>query len=73
MRSPCQAGVPQVGGVEAFGEPAVNFSKHRARFIAAAPLREQPRQAHRRRIYSDFALLVQRAISSRAESSSELR
>jgi hypothetical protein len=33
-------GVLQVGGIEAFGEPVVNVSEHRARFIAAASVAE---------------------------------
>ena len=38
----------EVGGVEAFGEPAVDFGEHRARLVAMALRREQPRQTHRR-------------------------
>src|SRR6266851_7252830 len=41
-------GISQVGGVEAFGEPAVDFSEHRARFVALTLLVEQPRKACRR-------------------------
>jgi MFS family permease len=41
-------GVLQVGGVEAFGEPAVDLGEHRARLVAMALLREQPREASRR-------------------------
>src|SRR5262249_51620131 len=40
-------GVLQVGGVEALGEPAVDFSKHRARFVAAIGVAEQAREADR--------------------------
>jgi len=36
-------GVLQVGGIEALGEPAVDFSEHRARLGAAALLVEEPR------------------------------
>ena len=31
----------QVGGVEAFGEPAIDFGEHRARLVATAHLRKQ--------------------------------
>src|SRR6202158_2510269 len=40
-------GVLQVGGVEAFSEPAVDLGEHRARFVATAAPREQSRQTHR--------------------------
>jgi hypothetical protein len=40
-------GVFQVGGVEAFGEPVVDFRQHRARFVAMTLLREQSREAGR--------------------------
>src|SRR5271155_4828991 len=40
-------GVLQVGGVEAFGEPVVDVGEHRARLVALALLREQPREARR--------------------------
>jgi hypothetical protein len=33
-------GVFQIGGVEAFGEPAVDFREHRVGFVAAALFRE---------------------------------
>ena len=36
-------GVLEIGGVEALGEPTVDFGEHRARFVATALLREQPR------------------------------
>jgi hypothetical protein len=35
-------GVLQIGGVEAFGEPVVNFGEHRARFFAATLRGKQP-------------------------------
>ena len=40
-------GVSQVGGVEALGEPAVDFGDHRARLIAPALFREQSGEARR--------------------------
>src|SRR6266478_3418466 len=40
-------GFLQVGGVEALGEPVVDFGEHRARLAALALFCEQPRQAHR--------------------------
>jgi hypothetical protein len=39
-------GVFQIGGVEALGEPAVDFGEHRARFVAFAFLVEQLRETH---------------------------
>src|SRR6266849_3548014 len=39
-------GISQVGGVEAFGEPAVDFGEHRARLVATTLLCEQPRETH---------------------------
>ena len=41
-------GVFQVGGVEALGEPVVDFGEHRARFVATTLRCEQPREARRR-------------------------
>ena len=38
-------GFLQIGGIEALGEPGVDFGQHRARFVAATLLREQPREA----------------------------
>src|SRR5208283_5554001 len=38
--------VLQVGGVEALGEPVVDFGQHRARLVALALLVEEPREAH---------------------------
>jgi hypothetical protein len=38
----------EVRGVEALGEPAVDIGEHRARFVAAALLRQQARETHRR-------------------------
>jgi hypothetical protein len=37
----------QVGGVEAFGEPAVDFGEHSSRFITLALVREHPGEARR--------------------------
>ncbi len=41
-------GLSQIGGVEALGEPAVNFDEHRACLVAFALLFEQPGETHRR-------------------------
>jgi hypothetical protein len=41
-------GVFQIGGVEAFGEPAIDVGEHCAGFSAATLLLEQPGEAHRR-------------------------
>ena len=38
----------QIGGVEAFGEPVVDFGEHRARFVAAASIAQQAGEAHSR-------------------------
>jgi len=38
-------GVLQIGGVEAFREPVVDFGEHRASFISLALLVEQSREA----------------------------
>jgi hypothetical protein len=35
----------QIGGVEALREPAIDFAEHRLRFVAAALLRKEPREA----------------------------
>jgi len=40
-------GLFQVGCVEAFGEPVVDFREHRARFVAFALPREEAREARR--------------------------
>jgi hypothetical protein len=55
-------GVFQIGGVEAFGEPAIDLSEHRPRFVAATLFREQPREAPRGAQLYDLAL-CRRAIS----------
>jgi hypothetical protein len=41
-------GVFQVGGVEAFGEPAVDLKEHCARFLATPPLDEHLREIQHR-------------------------
>ena len=61
-------GVLQVGGVEALGEPAVDFGEHRARLVAAALRREQPRETRRRAQFQRFCTLA-RAIRWRYASS----
>jgi hypothetical protein len=40
-------GIFQVGGIEAFGEPVVDFGKHRLSFIAPALLSEETSEACR--------------------------
>src|ERR1700730_13283189 len=37
-------GVLKIGGIEAFGEPAVDFGEHRPRFVATALRCEQARE-----------------------------
>ena len=39
-------GIFQIGSVEAFGEPTVDFGEHRAGFVAVALLGQQTREAH---------------------------
>src|SRR5215472_12671159 len=39
-------GLLEVGGVEAFGEPVVDFGQHRVRFVAAADIAQQAGEAH---------------------------
>src|ERR1700680_2274828 len=41
-------GVLQIGGIEAFGEPIVDFGEHCARFVAPAYVAEQSCQTHQR-------------------------
>jgi hypothetical protein len=41
-------GVLQISGVEALGEPVVDFGEHAARLVAAILLREQARREARR-------------------------
>src|SRR5262249_45045449 len=41
-------GVLQIGGVEALGEPVVDFLEHLAGFVAFALPREEAREANRR-------------------------
>jgi hypothetical protein len=38
-------GVPQIGSIEALGEPAIDFGEHRARLVAEALFCKQPREA----------------------------
>jgi hypothetical protein len=44
----------EISGVEARGEPAIDLGKHRARFIAAVPQWQQPREARRRAQFRRF-------------------
>src|ERR1700730_8609390 len=39
-------GVLEIGGIEAFGEPIVDFGEHRPRFLASARRCEQARKAY---------------------------
>src|SRR5215472_2472748 len=39
-------GLLEIGSVEAFGEPVVDFGEHRTRFIPLPLLRQQAREAH---------------------------
>ena len=41
-------GLPEVGGVEAFGKPVVKFREHRARLIATAAIAQWAGEAGRR-------------------------
>jgi hypothetical protein len=38
----------QIGGVQAFVEPVVDFDKHGARYVVTAGIPKQPRKADRR-------------------------
>src|SRR5216683_2628744 len=60
-------GVLEVGGVEAFGEPAVDFGEHRSRFIAAALAVEQARETHRCTQLQRFRALALSNLNSGAE------
>jgi hypothetical protein len=63
-------GVLQVACVEALGEPAVYFGEHRTRFVAAAVLREQPREAHRRTQFQRFRALLSAISVTRSKQNS---
>jgi hypothetical protein len=54
-------GVLEIGGIEAFGEPIVDFGEHRARLIAATLLRKQPREAHCRSQFVKLSARTTRA------------
>ena len=41
-------GLLQVGGIETFGEPVVDFSEHGARLVATISFAQQPREARSR-------------------------
>src|SRR5216684_4504865 len=63
LRSPLieqSLGILQIDGIETFGEPAVDFSEHRARLVATALLLKQPREACRRAQLPRFGLLTPR-------------
>ena len=48
----------QVGGIKAFGEPAVDLGEHRVRFVAATLLAKQPREARGRAQLPRFGALL---------------
>jgi hypothetical protein len=63
----------QIGSVEAFGEPVVNFRQHSARFVALPLLREQSREARRRaqfgilcRCVDAFSIAARKHVSASA-------
>src|SRR5229473_1826058 len=60
-------GVDEVGGVEAFGEPAVDVGEHCARLFTTALRREQPREAHRRAEFQRFGALLARNLDCMLE------
>jgi len=60
-------GVFEVGGVKALGEPAIDFRKHRSRFLATMGVTQQPRQACRRTKLPRFGTLVSCNLDSLAE------
>src|SRR5215472_4627952 len=66
-------GVLQVGALEAFGEPVVDLSEHRARFVALGLVAEQTRQAGGRAQLPRPRLLHARDLDSFAERSFSLR
>src|SRR6516162_390218 len=48
-------GVLQVGGVEALGEPVVDLPEHRARLVAFALTRQEPRKSSRGAEFERFS------------------
>src|SRR5579862_453855 len=62
-------GIIQIGGIEAFGEPVVDFGEHRARFVAMTLLREQSREAGRGAQFKTTGLLAGRSVDRRAKQS----
>src|SRR6516165_3546903 len=48
-------GLFQISGVEAFGEPVVDFGEHRARFFALALTRKEPGKASRGAQFERFS------------------
>src|ERR1700676_4188241 len=62
-------GVLEVGGVEALGEPVVDFGEHRARLVAMSLLGEQSREAHRCAQLPPSRLLRTRKLDCGAEAS----
>ena len=50
----------QIGGVEALGEPVVDFGEHSARFVAALLTSQQARETHGGAQLPPFGLLMRR-------------
>jgi hypothetical protein len=48
----------EIGGIESFGEPVVDFREHSARLIAPLLARQQPRKAGYRTQFPRFGLLT---------------
>ena len=59
-------GVFQVLGIEALGEPAVDFGKHRARFVAATGTSKQAGKVYGRAQLPQLGLLWASDIERRA-------
>jgi hypothetical protein len=66
-------GVLQVGGVEAFSEPVVEFGEHFASFVATAVSRQQPGEAHGRAQLQYLRALRARILNGPAEAVSQLQ
>src|ERR1700730_14845717 len=64
--------VLQVGGVEAFGEPAVDVGEHSARLIAITLLAEQPCEADSRARFQRFPTLAARDFDGGVETALRL-
>src|ERR1700687_4345492 len=60
-------GVLQIGGVEAFGEPAVDYREHRARLVAPAVLDVKARETDGRAKLPRFRTMLPRMLDCSAE------